>query len=278
MALKLEDIVVKKTMTLISITLAALALTACSEDKPASTAAKAPQAAAPTAMTAPAQASNKSGGTSGTVVETMNAAGYTYVQVDSGTEKVWAAAPAFTVAVGDSVVVPDGMPMHNYHSKTLNRDFPVVYFVDSVLNASAPVSPVSPVSPVASGAAMPEGHPPTNTAAAPVDVDLSNIAKADGGLTVGEIFGEKASLSGKEIALRGKVVKFSPQIMGKNWLHIQDGSGDEAAGTNDLTVTTSESAKVGDTVLIKGPLTLDKDFGYGYQYNVIIEDALVTVE
>ena len=260
----------KKTLIFITLALAALSLSACSKEEPAAPVAQPAQGSAPTAMAAPA--APKTGGTSGTVVETMNAAGYTYVQVDSGTQKIWAAAPAFTVAVGDSVMVPDGMPMNNYHSKTLDRDFAVVYFVDSILNASAPVSPA------AGAAEMPEGHPATNVAATPTDVDLANIAKAEGGLTVGEIFTGKADLSGKDVILRGKVVKFSPQIMGKNWLHIQDGSGDEAAGTHDLTVTTTITANVGDTVLVNGPLTLDKDFGYGYQYNVIIEDANITVE
>lgn len=260
----------KKTSTLLTIAFTALVLTACSQDKPATTAAPASQPATPTAMTAPA--ANKTAGTSGTVTETMDAAGYTYVQVDNGTEKIWAAAPAFAVSVGDSVVVPDGMPMNNYHSKTLNRDFPVVYFVDSVLNASAPAAPA-----VAS-TGMPAGHPATAAAAPAPEVDLTNIAKADGGLNVGEIYADQANLSGKEIALRGKVVKFSPQIMGKNWLHIQDGSGDQTAGTNDLTVTTDITANVGDTVLVSGALTVDKDFGYGYQYDVIIEDAKVTVE
>ncbi|SHJ42519.1 hypothetical protein SAMN02745165_02326 [Malonomonas rubra DSM 5091] len=262
----------KKTLNLIAISLAALVLVACSQDKPAQTASQTPGSATPPAMSAPAEQAPKAGGTSGTVVETMNAAGYTYVQVDSGTEKIWAAAPAFEVKVGDSVVVPDGMAMNNYHSKTLNRDFPVVYFVDSVLNASAPAAPT-----VAS-TDMPAGHPATNTAAPAPDVDLSNISKADGGLTVGEVYGDKANLSGKDIVLRGKVVKYSPQIMGKNWLHVQDGSGDQAAGTHDLTVTTNITAQIGDTVLVQGPLTVDKDFGYGYQYDVIIEDAKVTVE
>ena len=76
--------------------------------------------------------------------------------------------------------------------------------------------------------------------------------------------------------VRGKVVKFTPEIMGKNWIHLQDGTG--AAGTNDLTVTTSAMAKKGDTVVISGALVIDKDFGYGYAYDVIIEDADVTVE
>jgi len=263
---------VKNSLKLIIISLAVLALTACSQEKPADTTANAPTPTAPASMGSSAPEMPQSAGTTGTVVETMNAAGYTYVQVDSGKEKIWAAAPEFAVAVGDSVVVPEGMPMHNYHSKTLDRDFSVVYFVDSVLNASAPAA----VSVASTG--MPAGHPATNTAAPSPEVDLVGIAKADGGLSVGEIYADKANLSGKEIALRGKVVKFSPQIMGKNWLHVQDGSGDQAAGTHDLTVTTSITAKIGDTVLIHGPLTIDKDFGYGYQYDVIIEDAQVTVE
>jgi len=263
---------VKKVLNLIAISLAALVLVACSQDKPAQTTSQAPGTTAAPAMSEPAGQTPKAGGTSGTVVETMDAAGYTYVQVDSGTEKIWAAAPAFQVKVGDSVVVPDGMAMHNYHSKTLNRDFAVVYFVDSVLNASAPASPG------AANASMPAGHPQTNTAAPSPDVDLSNVAKAEGGLTVGEVYGDKANLSGQEITLRGKVVKYSPQIMGKNWLHVQDGSGDQAAGTHDLTVTTDVTAQIGDTVLIQGPLTIDKDFGYGYQYDVIVENAKVTVE
>ena len=108
------------------------------------------------------------------------------------------------------------------------------------------------------------------------DVDLSGITPAAGGHTVGDIHAKKAELNGKPVKVRGKVVKFSPQIMGKNWIHIQDGTGD--AGANDLTVTTGVSANTGDTVLISGTLTLDKDFGYGYAYDVIVEDAEVTVE
>jgi hypothetical protein len=139
--------------------------------------------------------------------------------------------------------------------------------------------------PAATTAAAPEA-PPTNVPAtephpmpaAPTEtVDLSGIAKADGGLTVAEVFAGKDQLTGQPVVVRGKVVKSNPDIMGKNWLHVRDGSG--AEGTNDLTVTTAGAVpNVGDTVVVKGVLALNKDFGMGYQYDVIVEDAEVTVE
>jgi hypothetical protein len=109
------------------------------------------------------------------------------------------------------------------------------------------------------------------------EVDLTGIAKADGGKTVAEVFAEKDQLAGQQVVLRGKVVKSNPGIMGKNWIHVRDGSG--AEGTNDLTVTTTGAgANVGDTVLVKGPVSLNRDLGMGYVYDVIVEDAEVTVE
>jgi hypothetical protein len=126
----------------------------------------------------------------------------------------------------------------------------------------------------ASEAAQPH---PVPTASPVADVDLSGIEKAEGGKTVAEVFAEKDQLAGANVTIRGKVVKTNAGVMGKNWLHVRDGSG--AEGTNDLTVTTaSVLPEVGSTVVVSGPLTLDKDFGMGYRYDVIIEDAEVTVE
>ena len=211
---------------------------------------------------------------SGAVVETMNAGGYTYVQVDNGSEKIWAAAPQFDVAKGEKVSVPEGMPMQNYESKSLNRKFDVVYFVGAIGKGDAPPESAAAGAPPPP---MPEGaHPKLDPAQAAKDakVSFSGIKKAD--KTVGEVYAEQASLGGKELAVRGKVVKFSPQIMGKNWVHVQDGTGQ--SGANDLTVTTADSAKVGDTVLVKGRITLKKDFGMGYKYDLIIEDGTLKVE
>lgn len=240
----------KRVSYLVAVVLVALLGAACQE--------KAPQTAAPVAEQA------ASAGLTGKVAETMNSGGYTYVLVDTGNEQVWAAAPEFAVQVGDPVIVPEGMPMTNYHSKSLDRTFETVYFVDGVMVGGEQMM---------GQPQRPEGHP---TVQVDKSVDLSGIKKAEGGKTVEEIFASKEQLNGKTTMVRGKVVKFSAGIMGKNWIHLQDGTGKE--GTNDLTVTTNAEANTGDTIVVKGTLVANKDFGFGYQYDVIMEDATVTVE
>ena len=209
-------------------------------------------------------------GYTGNVVETINTSGYTYVQVDTGSEKIWAAAPEFQVKVGDEVTVPKGMPMKNYHSKTLDRTFDVVYFAGNIVVAGTEQATSQLTEEHA-------GSPQKNISASPsANVDFSEIKKPGGGKTIAEIYDEKGDLAGKEVMVRAKVVKFSPNIMGKNWIHLQDGTG--IKGTDDLTVTTAINVKVGDTVLVSGVVVINKDFGYGYKYDVIIEDAKVTIE
>jgi hypothetical protein len=232
---------------------------------------------------APAEA----GGFAGKVLETTNTAGYTYVLVDTGSKKLWAAAMQFEVKVGDPVTVGAGVPMTGYHSKSLNRDFDVVYFTGNITvnggDANAGTAPALPPGhPALPGAAtppaLPPGHPALTTAAKPANLDLTGIKRADGGQTIQEIFASKSGLAGKPVTVRGKVVKYNAMIMGKNWLHIQDGSGSADEKNNDLTVTTATPAKLGDTVLVTGIVSTDKDFGAGYKYSVILEDAKVTVE
>jgi len=195
------------------------------------------------------------GGFTGTVAEIIKVERYTYVQVDTGKEKIWAATPEFQGKVGDKVVVPEGLVMKNFHSNTLERDFELVHFVGGISGGKNDQD-------IEQKAQMVSGHPPMGGKSSQPQIDVSRVEKAEDGKTVAEIF--------------GKVVKFLPQIMGKNWLHLQDGSGSE--GTNDLTVTTTAVAEVGDLVLVNGKVSVNRDFGYGYNYEVLLEDAEIKVE
>ena len=225
-----------------------------------------PIAAEPTLQQKPAAIELIPSGFTGKVVKTIEASRYTYVQVDTGREKIWAATPDFRGKVGDVVTIPSqGLPMKDFHSNTLDRNFELVYFVATIVAAGhgkgVGKQPLIP------------GHPPI---AEKEHLSQVKVEKAKNGKTVAEVYAASESLAGKEVLVRGRVVKFFPKIMGKNWLHLQDGSGSE--GTNDLTVTTNTMAKVGDIVLVSGVVSVNRDFGHGYRFAVMLEDAAVTVE
>ncbi len=126
----------------------------------------------------------------------------------------------------------------------------------------------------AAPAKLPAGHPGISRA---TDLGDIKVAKAVGAnaRTVEEIITQRAKLKDKPVLVRGQVVKFNPQIMGKNWVHLRDGSGNAADGSNDILITTMAAAKVGDVVTVQGIVRADRDFGAGYSYQVLIEDATI---
>ena len=206
----------------------------------------------------------------GKVLETMEAGSYTYVQIDMGTEQRWLASPHTAVKVGDTVQAAEGMVMPDFESKSLNRKFDVVYFVGGLDNLSNP-APIAPA-PVAA-----EDHPQVKAEAEPAVEDVT-VSPVEEGKNIAELWANKDSRVGEEVTLRGKVVKYNANIMGMNFLHIRDGSGQATAYNNDLTVTTTDQAKLGDTVVVTGKVALDRDLGAGYAYPLLIEDAKLTVE
>ena len=234
------------------------------------------EASPPPAAQTPAPAA--ASGYSGAVAETMNAAGYTYVLLDTGKEKIWFAGPGCTVKAGDKLSLPAGMLKENFTSKTLGRTFEKIYFVESIMAPDGKPAVCSMPASQSMEGSTPAPLEGSSRAAAPstAGLDFSGIKKPVGGKTVGQIHAEKKALAGKPVALRGKVVKFSADIMGKNWAHVQDGTGE--AGATDLTVTTLSTAKVGDMVLVEGVVVPDKDFGYGYKYDVLLDNATMKTE
>jgi hypothetical protein len=202
----------------------------------------------------------------------MDAANYTYVRVKTANGEIWAATGQFKVAVGDRVTVPLEMPMQNFHSQALKRDFPVIYFAGRITREGEQAKPTGTP-------AMPAGHPPTERIVPRPSATVTEpIAAAPGGLTVADVWAKRTSLAGKQVTVRGKVVKFNAQIMGRNWIHIQDGTGKVADKNNDLTITAGTDVKVGDIVTVTGKVAIDKDFGAGYAYPVIVEEAVVVVK
>jgi hypothetical protein len=262
-------------MRMLVVVLAAAALVACKKpEEPVPTQAAPGAAAAPTA-----------GALQGKVLERVDAPPYSYLKIAAPAGEVWAAVPQTAIAVGAEAGIANPMPMKDFESKTLNKKFDVVYFGTLAGGPDAPPAAAPAPGP---GPGAPAGMPPETAAqlaaqhqaaaAGPSDVKIGKVAKAAGpdGKTVAELFSERAALKEKKVTVKGQVVKFSAGIMGRNWLHIQDGSGSGEKKNNDVTVTTQDDVKIGDVVTVKGTVRLDKDFGAGYAYPVIIEDAKVS--
>ncbi len=223
---------------------------------PVSAPAHPPAAGGPAASSPAAPAS-----IAGIVAETLEAGGYTYIKVRANGQETWAAVLKAKVQEGQSVTISVDMALDAFESPTLGRRFDHILFGKIVQEDRAGSGPPAP------------HHP----AAAPADLGAIRVARAGGaeGHTVAEVHAQRAELTGKNVAVRGRVVKFLPGIMEKNWLHLRDGTGSADGKDNDLTVTTIDVARVGDEVLVKGKVQKDKDLGAGYQYAVIVEGATV---
>jgi hypothetical protein len=227
---------------------------------------KSPAKKAPTVKTESA----KDAEPSGKVMETMDAAGYTYVRLEKDGRQTWVAVPQMKVAKGATMSFQPGQTMTNFESKSLNRTF------DAIVFSAGPAGPA--------GTSLPPGHPGVPAGAAGPSGSKAQVARKDktikvekasgeNAYTIAQVFAKRSSLNGKQITVRGQVVKISKGIMGRNWVHLQDGTGDQAKGTHDLVVTCMEVPEVGDVVTATGPLRKDRDFGAGYLFKAILEDG-----
>ncbi|MHB8872936.1 MAG: nucleotide-binding protein [Myxococcaceae bacterium] len=236
-----------------------------------------PAAPAAPALAAPGPSNAPAGAVKGKVLESIDAASYSYLRLQTAEGEAWAAVPKTDTKVGAEVTIANPMAMNGFESKTLGRKFEKIYF-GTLGGEAAPAAPLPPAMPPPGGTPPPGmaadvQHGPTATP--PPDLGPIKVAKAEGaeGRTIAELFAQKAALKDKPVAFRGKVVKFTSGVMSRNWLHLRDGSGTDEAKNNDITVTTTDTAAVGDVVLVKGTVHLEKDFGAGYSYAVIVEDA-----
>ena len=191
--------------------------------------------------------------------EVIQSSNYTYVRVSEDGKDSWIAITRQEVEVGKTYYFEPSIEMANFTSKELKRTFPVILFVAKFSNM-----------PIVAAEKVAISDPPKGKQPA-VAKDGIKVERAANGITIAELVSKKDSYAGKSIKIKGEVVKFNPQIMGKNWLHIQDGT--NGNGVFDLTITTADEVKVGDIVTFEGIVALNKDFGAGYSYDLIVEEG-----
>lgn len=191
------------------------------------------------------------------VKEFLDGGNYTYLNVDENGKSYWMAVTNIAVTVGDTYYYDGGMVMKDFESKQLNKTFDEIIFANAVRTTEEFVQ------------IKEEENPHANSN--PVPVSELKIEKPKNGTSLSELFSAKKSFSAKSIIVKGKVVKVNNGIMDKNWIHIVDGT--QFENKVDLTITTNEEVNVGDIVTFKGIIVLDKDFGQGYVYDVLLEEG-----
>ena len=189
--------------------------------------------------------------------EIIQTSGYTYLLLTEGDKEYWAAVSRFEAEKGKTYYYKNGMEMQNFKSKELNRTFESIQFINEF--SDQPIAEKKAVTLTTKGRQNME------------KVEGIKVEPANGAIKLSEIFANKGNYSGKKVKVTGQVIKFSPEIMNKNWVHLQDGT--EANGSFDLTITTMDSVAVGEVVTFEGVLVLDKDFGYGYKYDLLLEES-----
>ena len=197
------------------------------------------------------------------VEEVLQTSGYTYLLNKTEYGSQWLATVKVDAKVGEIYYYQGGMEMRDFKSTELDRTFASVIFLQGVISAEELLLGAKTSKP-----ASPQGAPPT-----PPPTPDTKTETPKGGISIEELMANKNNYANKAVLLRGKVVKYNEAIMGKNWVHIQDGT--SSGAENDLTVTTDMTTKVGDVITVYGTIILDKDFGSGYFYKIIMEEARI---
>ena len=217
------------------------------------------------------------------VQEVLQASEYTYLHSKENGNEVWLAVPSMQAKAGDTYYYEGGIEMKKFESKELSKVFESIILLEK-LNTEPKSSAVvatekqytnTPAEDHATATKDESSATSENykrKATAPEKKEIK-IKAADGGMTIAKLFSGKDGLSGKTVKIKGQVVKYTPAVMNKNWIHIQDGT--DLNGKFDLAVTSTNEVKVGDIVTFEGKISLNKDLGYGYFFDVIMEDAVV---
>ena len=207
------------------------------------------------------------------VDEVIQTTSYTYLHVKESDTLKWLATPSMQAGKGDIYYYSEGLPMKQFESKELHKTFDEVLFLGGV--SSEPIGSKSQTvaaNPHAANGQVATSQPYTRKVSAEVKKSIKIDAPKDC-ISIGELIAKKEFYAGKTIKIKGQVTKYSPEIMNKNWIHLQDGT--ESNGKFDLAITSQSAVKTGDIVTFEGKVTLNKDFGYGYLFDVMMEEAVI---
>ena len=214
-------------------------------------------------------------------VEQVGSYTYLLVKAKKGPE-YWVAVTSMEAAPGETYYYQGGLLMEDFHSTELERTFESVLFLDAIYPGNAPETGTPQAEMTNQEGQMPSmgqtdipmhGTAQADTPGSRVVEEKSdvNVERVEGSVTISELFANPSSYEGKKVRITGEVTKFNPYIMDRNWVHLQDGT--DYQGKFDLTATTDEFFETGNQITLEGILALNRDFGYGYSYELLLENA-----
>ena len=193
------------------------------------------------------------------VKEVLQTGTYTYLFVNENEEDYWMAISKTDIKIDDHLFYEDAVVMKDFKSDELDRTFDKILFVGEI-----------------GGVKLQEANVPNDSIHNPLTKEDKkpeiSVGRAPDGITIAELFEQAADYANKKVIIRGQVVKINSGIMDRNWVHLQDGTGE--SGKTDLTFTTQEEVTIGDIVTLEGTVAIDKEYGAGYVYPLIVENAV----
>jgi hypothetical protein len=216
----------------------------------------------------------------GKILEIKTAMGYKYLKIDEEGKELWIAIANAPVTIGDRIGYDKNTMMTNFKSKSLDQEFKEIFFASDVYLPQKAQQPKSMKEMLGLSPKKQDPHAGMGRGMTSEEEEkpATPFVKKDT-YTIEEIHMWRKSLEGQIISIEASVYKVSRQIMKLDWVHLGDGTGNEKKLTDDLVFTaTSTNIKAGDKVIAKGKVIVNKDFGFGYFYKVIIQDATFKVK
>ena len=194
------------------------------------------------------------------VNEVLPTSKYVYLNVSEGEREFWVAVIKQDIVVGETYIFKGGLLKTNFESKEYNRLFEEIYLVTSLVHQHGSEGPSS------NGALVEEKEGNDK----PVDYEIEKV-EVEGSMKIADLVADPKKYEGQTVQLSGVCVKVNARIMKRNWIHLKDGSMDDY----DMIVTSDLFVPEGTTVTMRGVVALNKDFGAGYKYELIVEEGVI---
>ncbi len=186
-----------------------------------------------------------------TIKEVLPTSRYVYALVEEKGDEYWVATNKMALEIGGTYYFKNGLLKRNFQSKEHDRTFDKLYLVSALISNDHGIQ---------------SGAIPNQA-----EVVSPSFKPAPGSIKISEVIANPSKYAGKTIQVSGECTKVNPNIMKRHWIHLKDGSQDDY----DFVVTSQTQIPVGHAVTFTGTINVAKDFGSGYYYEILMEDAVV---